>query len=378
MEMEINIDTFYCKNCINHKGCISVEIGDDGVCNHCKNPSKYFVVSISQEMKLQKHKEMDEIIENLKISQRKNRFDCIVGFSGGKDSTYLLYLLSVIHKLNVLAVTINSGYMNKVAFQNIKQTVSKLGVDHILVEPPIEVYTKLYKWLILNFDSNELPLMKPICDTCTDMLDGLVIKEAARRKIPYVFIGFSPDENARYFFEIPHEKLSHSWMPEYWNSDFFTDEERKWWWNPEEFGSENIPRVILPLHVWPYDEKEVIATVESEGLVRKGKADPLKTNCIVIFGLGMYDILRFGFHMYRIQLAKLVRQGSANRDHWLDIFNRLEPLVAKAEFNKQQAKRFFEQIGIAKEQIQGLAEKRRNGDPNREKIEIALKLKNII
>ncbi len=378
MENKYKNNLFYCKRCINHKGCISVEIRDDGICNHCKEPDKFFTVSIPSEVKEEKSEEMERIMDKIRMDHGSRKYDLVVGFSGGKDSTYLLYLLSIVHRLNVLAVTVNSGYMNKISFQNIKQTVSKLNIDHIFIEPPIEVFTKLYKWLILNFDSNELPTMKPICDICTDMLDGLVIKEAARRSIPYVFIGFSPDENARYFFEITEEKLSRSWMPDYWNSNFFTDEERKWWWDPEEFGKENIPRVILPLHIWPYNEKNIIETVEREGLVRKGKADPLKTNCIVIWGLGMYDINRFGFHMYRIQLAKLVRQGLADRDHWLEIFNRIEPLIAKGEFNTAYIHQFLDQIKMTKEEILNLAQKRRNKDPNRGKIETALKLKNIM
>ncbi len=373
--MEIN--SFYCEKCINHVGCISVEIEKDGICNHCKNPDKYFVISIPSEMKEQKCKEMKNIIKKIKRTQGNHDFDCIVGFSGGKDSTYLLYLLTIKYKLNVLAVSVNSGYMSRVAFQNMKQTVDKLNIEHIIIEPPIEVFTKLYKWYILNHSSNDLPIMKIICDNCTDMIDSLLIKEAARRGISYVFIGLTPDENARYFFEIPNEKLNHSWIPKHWSSDFFKDEERKWWWNHEEFGIKNIPRVIFPLHVWLYNEREVISTIEQHNLVRKGKADPLKTNCTLIWAIGMYDIIRFGFHMYRVQIAKLIRQGSGDRGHWLQIFNRLEPLLAKVEFNKSQIDRFLKQIDMKKNELIELARSKRKKDPRREIIERLLKFKGI-
>jgi hypothetical protein len=286
-------------------------------------------------------------------------------------------MLAINYGLNVLAVTVNSGYMNKVAFQNISQTIKILGINHLVIEPPIEVFTKLYKWLILNYDSNAVPLMKQICDGCTDMIDGIVIKEAAERNIPYVFIGFSPDENARYFFEIPNEKLSHSWMPNYWKSDFFTDDERKWWWDPSQFKIENIPRVILPLHVWPYNEEKLYATIEEEGLIKKGKADPLKTNCILLWGIGMFDILRFGFHMYRIQISKLVRQGAGDRKLYLNIFDTLEPLLAKGKFNKTHIDRFFDQISMSKEEVVELAHSKRQSDPRRKEIEEVLQKKGI-
>lgn len=374
----MNEDIFYCKKCINHTGCLSVEIDEDGICNHCKNPDKFFVVSISPEMKLQKLNEIEKIMEKMKNNHGKQEYDCIVGYSGGKDSTYLIYLLTVKYNLNVLAVTVNTGYMNKIAFQNIQQTIKVLDVNHIIIEPPNEVFTKLYKWLILNYDSNELPLMKLICDNCTDMIDGLIVKEAAKREIPYVFIGFSPDENARYFFEIPNEKLRHSWIPDYWNSNFFTDDERKWWWDPNKFRMKNIPRVILPLHVWPYDEKKVISIIEDEKLIKKGKADPLKTNCILIWGIGMHDILRFGHHAYRIQIAKLIRQGSGDREHWLKIFNTIEPLLAKGDFNKQLIDLFLDKIDMSKEALIELAHSKRQKDPRKKEIEYALKVKGIL
>lgn len=268
--------------------------------------------------------------------------------------------------------------MNKVAFQNITQTINVLGINHIILEPPIEVFTKLYKWRILNYNSNVVPLMKQICDDCTDMLDGIIIREAAKRKIPYVFLGFSPDENARYFFEIPSEKLSNSWMPDDWKSDFFTDDERKWWWNPNKFNREDIPRVILPLHVWPYNEKDIIASIEKEGLIKKCKADPLKTNCILLWGIGMFDILRFGLHVYRYQISKLVRQGAGDRKHYLKVFDTLEPLLARGEFNKSQINRFFNQISMSKEEIIELARSKRQLDPRRKDIEYVLKRKGIL
>lgn len=377
LNLNKNNEIFYCKRCINHIGCISVNIGKDGICNHCKNPHKYFVISITPEEKEKKRKILNKILDKIKNERDDRKYDCVVAFSGGKDSTYLLYLLSVNYGLNVLAVTVNTGYMNNIAFQNIKQTVDKLGINHIVIEPPFDVFTKLYKSLILNYNSNEVPLMKQICDNCTDMIDGIVINEAALRKIPYVFLGFSPDENARYFFEIPSEKVSHSWIPDHWESDFFNENERLWWWDPNKFDSDVIPRVLLPLHVLPYNENEIIETIEKKGLINKGKADPLKTNCILLWGIGMFDILRFGFHMYRVQISKLVRQGAGDRKLYLNIFNTLEPLLAKGIFNKSHINRFYDQISIPKEEMIELARVKRQLDPRREEIEYILKKKGI-
>ena len=51
----------------------------------------------------------------------KGQYDCIVGVSGGVDSSYLLYLLKEKYKLNPLAVTLDNGWSTNIAVDNIKK-----------------------------------------------------------------------------------------------------------------------------------------------------------------------------------------------------------------------------------------------------------------
>lgn len=95
LNLKMNEDNFYCKKCINHFGCITVRIGKDGICNHCKNPDKYFVVSISPENKERKKTEMEKILEKIRAEQGSREYDCVVAFSGGNLHTCYIFSLSI-------------------------------------------------------------------------------------------------------------------------------------------------------------------------------------------------------------------------------------------------------------------------------------------
>ena len=70
-----------------------------------------------------------EIAEKVKKRGRNKRYDCIVGVSGGVDSSYLLYLLKVKYKLKPLAVTLDNGWSSEIAVNNIKLITNALEID---------------------------------------------------------------------------------------------------------------------------------------------------------------------------------------------------------------------------------------------------------
>jgi len=70
-----------------------------------------------------------------------------------------------------------------------------------------------------------------------------------------------------------------------------------------------LPRVLLPYHVIPYREQDIIELVESKNYIKKGHADPLLTNCNVVHAATFYDFNRYGGILYAYQYAELVRQN---------------------------------------------------------------------
>jgi tRNA(Ile)-lysidine synthase TilS/MesJ len=87
-----------------------------------------------EEEKSQKEKELQKIIQQVKKLNRK--YNCFISLSGGKDSTYALYLFSKIYKLKCLCVTFDNGLMSEHAKSNIKKAIEITQSDHIYYNVP--------------------------------------------------------------------------------------------------------------------------------------------------------------------------------------------------------------------------------------------------
>ena len=96
-----------------------------GECNHCQAFESYRPVI---ETFFTDENEMDSIIDDMK-GKNHQTYDCIVAFSGGKDSTYALCRL-VDKGVRVLAFTLDNGYISEDAKQNINRVVTALRIGH--------------------------------------------------------------------------------------------------------------------------------------------------------------------------------------------------------------------------------------------------------
>ncbi len=98
---------------------------EKGVCNHCHKMEKllnFFPLDESAKVKL------DQIIANIKESGKNNKYDCLIGVSGGVDSTYMAYMVKQLG-LKPLAVHFDNGWNSELAVSNIKNTLKKLDID---------------------------------------------------------------------------------------------------------------------------------------------------------------------------------------------------------------------------------------------------------
>jgi len=68
-------------------------------------------------------------------------YDCLVPLSGGKDSTYVLYLCSQVYKLKCLCVTLDNGYLSQYARSNIESALRTIGADHVIYR--VDRYTMI-------------------------------------------------------------------------------------------------------------------------------------------------------------------------------------------------------------------------------------------
>lgn len=104
----------------------NITFDENGVCNYWyeyQELEKNYVRT-GEEAK----KAIDEVIASIK-SQKDRKYDCIIGVSGGVDSTYLLYYVKTILKLNPLAVHFDNGWNSELAVKNIESVTQKLDID---------------------------------------------------------------------------------------------------------------------------------------------------------------------------------------------------------------------------------------------------------
>jgi N-acetyl sugar amidotransferase len=106
---------------------------ESGVCNYCRD---YLSRMEGFELKSNRESKLNEIIKLIRQSSSKPKYDCIVGVSGGVDSTFVLYK-AVMLGLRPLAVHMDNCWNSKIAESNIFNLVSKLGVD---------LYTHVVDW----------------------------------------------------------------------------------------------------------------------------------------------------------------------------------------------------------------------------------------
>ena len=361
-----------CNKCILTDGFLGIKLNSEGFCNFCVNPNhknkNWSKITVDDLTKEQALSDWNSTLERMSKNHGKHKYDCVIGYSGGKDSTALLDIFVNDYNLTPLAVTVDTGFMTNIAKENIQDTLKKLTIDHEFIEGAINTFTKLYQFNFLNHQSHEKSLTKVVCDYCSDLLHSIVVKEAIKREIDVVLFGYSPDQIARYYYEMPREEILNEWFPVYVYKEPFTKEDQKWYISSGEYSSEKFPRVLLPYHVLSYQEDKIIERIESKDLIKKGYGDPIKTNCNVVAAALFYDLNRYGGIVYALQYAELVRQDPSIRKKWLRTMKMMAPLILDAKFKEKGVNMFFEKIGTSKEKLLKIIKSHLNKDPNKSQI----------
>lgn len=114
-----------CARCVIHSDVPGVSFDDDGVCSYCH---LHKVLEAQWPTGAEGRRMLDAQVERIKSQGKGRRYDCVVGVSGGTDSTYLLYLARQLG-LRPLAAHFDNGWNSETAVGNIKQALTRLDVD---------------------------------------------------------------------------------------------------------------------------------------------------------------------------------------------------------------------------------------------------------
>ncbi len=114
-----------CSRCVSDTTIPDIQFDERGICNFCHihdSLDKQFSLDGKGKQKL------DQIVKKIQRDGQAQNYDCIVGISGGTDSTFCLYMAKQLG-LRPLAVHFDNGWNSEVAVSNIKNAVKKLDVD---------------------------------------------------------------------------------------------------------------------------------------------------------------------------------------------------------------------------------------------------------
>ncbi|MFC1577029.1 N-acetyl sugar amidotransferase [Candidatus Omnitrophota bacterium] len=114
-----------CAKCIVDTTIPGARFDENGVCNYCKIHDKLEKLYPLNE---KGEKTFKGILGKIRSAGRGKKYDCVVGVSGGRDSTYTLHLVKQLG-LRPLAVHFNDGFGNPMAGENMRKSAAKLGVD---------------------------------------------------------------------------------------------------------------------------------------------------------------------------------------------------------------------------------------------------------
>jgi len=328
-----------CNRCVMDITDPDIQFDDNGICNHCRQYDelvKRYVFDGEQGKEKLKH-----IIDKIKKTGTGKEYDCIIGVSGGVDSTYVAYKVKEFG-LRPLAVHLDNGWNSELAVKNIELFLKKLDID---------LYTYVIDWeefkdLQLSF----LYASTPDSEIPSDhAINAILYQIAEVNKIKYIVFGC----NIR----------TESHLPKAWSQGHL---DWKYIKNiQKQYG--HIPLQTFPhisyftyqkylitcktvniLNYLDYSKKDAITILENE-LGWKYYGGKHYESIYTRFYQGYILPKKFGYDKRRTHLSSLICSGEITRSEALEELNN-EPYPL--ELQEQDKEYVIKKLGITKDEFE--------------------------
>ena len=173
-----------CSRCVTPETHETIFFDNEGVCNVCRQ-QEYKQEKIDWDIR---QKELNELLD---AHRGKGDYDCIVPFSGGKDSTYTLYALVKQYGMKPLVVSFDHGFYRPTVQEGKLRTYRRLGVDVLQFTPNWHIV----KQLMLE----SLRRKGDFCWHCHTGIFAYPMQVAVKYKIPLVIWGEPSAEYTSYY-----------------------------------------------------------------------------------------------------------------------------------------------------------------------------------
>lgn len=159
-----------------------VQFDEQGVCNHCHDYDRLVQQRVLKGEAGLRY--LEKLVEQIKRDGQGKPYDCLMGVSGGVDSTYVAYMAKTKFGLRPLAIHMDNGWDSELAVKNIEETLKRLGID---------LYTNVLNWE--EFKGLQLAFLKastPDSEIPSDHAIWAVIGDMAEKlKVRYILSGFN-------------------------------------------------------------------------------------------------------------------------------------------------------------------------------------------
>ena len=302
-----------CANCVMDTTDSAIVFDGEGVCDHC-NTFKKSVLPNWRTDPVGRIK-LEKVVAKIKKSGQGKDFDCIIGMSGGIDSSYLTYLAKEELNLRPLVFHVDAGWNSQIAVNNIEKVVDHLSLD---------LYTEVIDWEEMR--DLQLAYFKsgvPHIDTPQDhAFFATMYKFAEQHKVKYILTG------ANLSTECIRNPIE--WM--YYQSDSIQlrDIHRQHGTRPlVNFPVTSILRhkiflpyvkgirVVRPLNHLPYVKEDAVKLL-SERFGWQPYPQKHFESRFTRFYEGFWLPKKFGFDTRKVQFSSLIVTGQMTREEALE------------------------------------------------------------
>lgn len=300
-------DVKRCTRCILPENYPDIDFDENGVCRICREfDEKYSDIDWDA-----REKELSAMLDRYR-GKGRGKYDCMVPFSGGKDSTYSLWLLKNKYGMNPLAFNLDNGFGEDGALLFVRKAADRLGVDLYTYSPSKEFLYDVY--------SHALRETGEFCTACVVLIPTAIFRAADIHGVRLIVGGFSD------ITEAPPPEFAYMDRVCFWNimKSRFSKKELAWdfffpsW--KRMFGVKyfNLPDFIN------WDLPMIYETLNRELDYGKSISD-IRYDCLGTPYSSYLFRLHAGFGKYEYLYANMVRAGLIDREEALSIVDEREP-----------------------------------------------------
>jgi N-acetyl sugar amidotransferase len=320
----------------------------EGVCNHYWDFQEN--VKPRWETGLEGRRQLETTVAAIKSDGRGKDFDCIMGMSGGADSSYMLHMMVTEFGLRPLVFHVDGGWNSELAVHNINAMIDKLGLD---------LYTEVINWEEMrNFQLAMFKSGVPHIDIPQDhAFIGVLYKFARRHGIKYILNGGNISTECvltplQYFYWGTDMLQIRDILSRYGQLPMRTYPFSSIFYHKVYLRYLRGVKVIKPLNFIPYVKQEAMDLMERE---YGWKPYPQKhfESRFTRFFEGYWLPTRFGFDVRRVQYSSLILTGQMTREEAL---KKLEQPPYDPELIEQDFGYIATKLGISKDELRGYHE----------------------